>query len=100
MVGIRTPGVAMPLQTPTVVVMGTVQHLIQITTIHTGMERLVVTADMEDTEGMACLPILLVIHREVALQVIIIVAQHRAGAGIEDGDSLFLKRCSSIQTRL
>lgn len=62
-----TPGVAMLLQTPTMVVMGTVQHLVQITTTRTGMEKAVITADMEDTEGMARLRIPLVIHREVVL---------------------------------
>ena len=78
-----TLGVAM-LQTRTVVVMGTVQQLVQITTMHIGMEKVVV---MEGMEGIARLPTL-VMQPEVVLQVIIIVAQHRAGAGVEGGDRL------------
>jgi hypothetical protein len=64
MVEILPPGAVMLLQTPTVVAMAMVQHLAQTTIMHTGMEKAVVTADME---GMAPLPIPLVIHREVAL---------------------------------
>lgn len=78
-----TLGVAM-LQTPTVVVMGTVQQLVQITTMHIGMEKVVV---MEGMEGITLLPTL-VMQPEVVLQVIIIVAQHRTGAGVEGGDLL------------
>jgi len=59
-----TPGAAMLLQTPIVAVMAMVRHLVQPTIMRTGMEKAVVTADME---RMARLPISLVMHREVAL---------------------------------
>jgi hypothetical protein len=59
-----TPGAVMLLQTSTMLVMATVQHLVQTTTTGTGMEKAV---DMVDMEGMARLPIPLVIHREVVL---------------------------------
>jgi len=59
-----TPGVVMLLQTPTVLVIATVQHLVQTTTTGLGMEKAV---DMVDMEGMARLPIRLVIHREVVI---------------------------------
>jgi len=92
MVEILTPGVAILLQTPTVVVMAMVQHLVQTTimrTMHTGMEKTVVTPDMADTEGMARLLTPPAIRREVVLPVIIMVVQP-AGAGVEGGDHLFL----------
>ena len=79
-----TPGVVMLLQTPTVLVIATVQHLVQTTTTGIGMEKAVVTAVMEVT---ARLPIPLVIHREVVL-VIITVVQRRTGAGVEGGDAV------------
>ena len=50
----------------------------------------ITTPTMEDTEGIARLRIPLVIRLEVVLQVIIIMALRRAGAGVEGGD-----RCSS-----
>jgi len=59
-----TLGAAMLLQTPTTVVMATVQRPVQTTIMCIGMEKAV---DMVDTEGMARLPIPLVIHREVVL---------------------------------
>lgn len=59
-----TPGAAMLLQTPTVLVIATVQHLVQTTTTGIGMEKAVDTVDME---GMARLHIPLVIHQEVPL---------------------------------
>ena len=59
-----TPGAVMLLQTSTVLVMVTVQHLVQTTTTGIGMEKAVVTVGME---GTARLPIPLVIHREVVL---------------------------------
>jgi hypothetical protein len=62
-----TPGAAMLLQTSTVLVMITGQHLVQTTTTRIGMEKVVVTVDMVGMEGMARLPIPLVIHREVVL---------------------------------
>lgn len=62
-----TPGAAMLLQTSTVVVIATVQHLVQTTTTRIRIEKAVVTVDMADMEGMARLPIPLVIHREVVL---------------------------------
>lgn len=91
-----TPGAVMLLQTSTMLVMATVQHLVQTTTMDIGMEKAVVTVDMVGMEGMARLPIPLVIHREVVLQVIIMVVQRRAGAGVEGGDRPFLQRCSYI----
>jgi len=77
-----TPGVVMLLQTPTVLVIATVQHLVQTTTMGIGMEKAVDTAVME---VMARLPIPLVIHREV-VPVIITVVQRITGAGVEGGD--------------
>jgi len=59
-----TPGAAMLLRILMVLVMAIVQHLVQTTTTRIGMEKAVVTVDME---GMARLPIPLVIHREVVL---------------------------------
>jgi len=53
-----TPGA---LQTHTVLVIATVQHLVQTTTTGIGMEKAV------DMEGMARLPIPLVILREVVV---------------------------------
>ena len=82
-----TPGAAILLQTPTVVVVATVQHLVQITIMRTGMEKVVVTAVME---RMVHLPIPLVIHREVVLQAIIMVVQRRTGAGVEGGNAYML----------
>jgi len=61
---VEIPGAAMLLQTPIVAVMAMVRHLVQTTIMRTGMEKAVVTADME---RMARLPIPLVMHREVAL---------------------------------
>jgi hypothetical protein len=92
-----TPEAAMLLQTPTVVVMITVRYLVQTTTMRTGMEKAVVTADMEDT-GMMRLLISLVIPPEVVLQAIMAAAHRRAGTGVEGGDHLFLQRCSYIHT--
>jgi len=59
-----TLGVVMQLQTPTVLVITTVQHLVQTTTTGIEMEIAVDTVDME---GMARLPIRLVIHREMVI---------------------------------
>jgi len=89
-----TPGAVMVLQTPTVLVIATVQHLFQTTTTGIGMEKAVITVATVDMEGMAPLPIPLVILREAVLLVIIMVVQRRAGAGVEGGDRLFL--CSYI----
>jgi len=100
MVGIlSTPGAAILPQTPTVVVMATVRHLVLTTTVRTEMERVVETVDTVDMEDTARLPITLVTHREVVLLVIIIVVQRRAGAGVGGGDRLFLQRYSYM-TRL
>jgi hypothetical protein len=82
-----TPGVVILLQTPTVLVIATVQHLVQTTTTGIGMEKAVDTVDTVVMEVMARLPIPLVIHREVVL-VIIMVAQRRTGAGVEGGDPI------------
>ena len=84
-----TRGAAMLPQISTVLVMAMVQHLVQTITARIGMEKAVDTVDMEDK---ARLPIPLVIHREMVLQVIIMVVQRRAGAGVEGGDPLFLQR--------
>ena len=59
-----TPGAVMVFQTPTVLVIATVHHLFQTTTTGIGVEKTVVTVDME---GMAPLPIPLVIHQEAVL---------------------------------
>jgi len=62
-----TPGAAMLPRILMVPVMAMVQHLVQTTTTRIGMEKAVVTVVTVDMEGMARLPIPLVIHREVAL---------------------------------
>ena len=80
-----TPGVVTLLQTPTVLVIATDQHLVQTTTTDIGMEKAVDTVDTVVMEVMARLPIPLVIHREVVM-VIIMVVQRRTGAGVEGGD--------------